>query len=81
MDIVEDIVSRYSETTPINTEDALILAATEDAIHLDCVFFLLKRQPDVMLSLLRQPPQKKTDSAKSSSRRSGSTRKSKRKRN
>ena len=81
MDIVEDIVSRYSETTPINTENALILAATDASIHLDCVFFLLKRQPDVLLSLLRQPPQKNTDSAKISSRRSGSTRKSKRKRN
>ena len=84
MDVVEDTISRYSETTPINSEDALILAATDDAIHLDCVFFLLKRQPDVLLSLLRQQPQQpqtNTDSTKSNSKRRRSTRKSKRKRN
>merc|ERR1711865_474478 len=84
MDVVEDTISRYSETTPINTEGALILAATDDVIHLDCVFFLLKRQPDVLLSLLRQQPQQpqtNTDSTENNSKRSRSTRKSKRKRN
>ena len=82
VEIVEDIVSRYSETTPINTEHALILAATDNTIHLDCVFFLLKRQPDVLVSFLRQPTQNTTDPTTNNYRSSSSTpRKSKRTRN
>ena len=73
MEIVEDTVSRYSETTPINTEHALILAATDNTIHLDCVFFLLKRQPDVLVLLLQQPPQTNTDSTTNNSKRSRSS--------
>jgi len=82
METVENIVSRYSKTTPVNTEHALILAATDNTIHLDCVFFLLKRQPDVLLSFLRQPPQNTTDSTTNNYRSSRSIpRKSKRTRN
>merc|ERR1711865_1081037 len=61
MNIVEETLARYAETTPINTEHALILAATDATIHLDCVFFLLRRQPDVLLSFLRKPSQHTTE--------------------
>ena len=54
MNIIEDTITRYSDATPINTKHALILAATDATIHLDGVFFLLRRQPDVLVPLLRQ---------------------------
>jgi len=53
MDVVEDTITcSYSEETPLNIVDALLTAAIDDAIHLDCVFFLLRRQPDVLVDLL-----------------------------
>ena len=53
MDVVEDTIStHYSEETPLNIVDALLTAAIDDTIHLDCVFFLLRRQPDVLIDLL-----------------------------
>merc|ERR1712238_645985 len=53
MDVVEDIITRqYSEETPLNIVDALLTAAIDDAIHLDGVFFLLRRRPDVLVDLL-----------------------------
>ena len=48
MNIVEDILARYSNIVlPIITE-TLFLAAVEDDIHLDCVYFLLRRLPTVL---------------------------------
>ena len=53
MGIVEDILSRYSRTTPINTRDALIAAAIDPEIHLDGVYFLMRREPDVLISMVK----------------------------
>jgi hypothetical protein len=53
MKIVDDTLTLHSDTTtPINVEDALITAAIDENIHLDCVYFLLQRQPDVLVKLL-----------------------------
>ena len=51
MKIVEDTLIRYSDT-PINTTEALIMAVMNKNIHLDCVYFLLRRQPDILQKLL-----------------------------
>ena len=37
---------------PYDTAEALVLAAINDEIDLDCVFFLLRREPDVLAKLL-----------------------------
>jgi len=49
---VEETLARYSNATPINTQEALLLAATTKKIDLSCVYFLLRRQPDFVLWLL-----------------------------
>ena len=36
----------------LNTIDALVLAATNETIHLDCVYSLMRREPDVLITLL-----------------------------
>ena len=54
MHIVEETLIRYSTTQPINIPYALILAATDDRIHLNCLYFLTRRHPDAMLGMLRQ---------------------------
>ena len=36
--------------------NALILAVTDDSIHVDCLYFLMRRHPDVMLGMLHQRP-------------------------
>ena len=51
MKVVEDTLIRYSDT-PINTTEALIMAAIDENIHLDCVYFLLRREPDILHKLL-----------------------------
>ena len=51
MKSVEDTLIRNSDT-PINTTEALIMAAIDENIHLDCVYFLLRRQPDILHTLL-----------------------------
>ncbi|OEU18121.1 hypothetical protein FRACYDRAFT_238555 [Fragilariopsis cylindrus CCMP1102] len=51
MKVVEDILIRYSDT-PINTTEALITAAIDEDIYLDCVYFLLRREPDILQKLL-----------------------------
>jgi hypothetical protein len=56
MEVVEDTLIRcYSssdDTPSLNIEDALILAAIDRYIHLDCVYFLLRREPDILQKLL-----------------------------
>jgi hypothetical protein len=47
MEVVEDTLIRYSET-PLNISDALITAAIDENVHLDCVYFLLRRKPEVL---------------------------------
>ena len=37
---------------PYNIADALITAAIDETIHLDCVYFLLRREPDILHKLL-----------------------------
>merc|ERR1712183_977294 len=53
MDVVEETLVRYySPTTPTNSMDALMLAAIDEHIHLDGVYFVLRRQPDVLTRML-----------------------------
>lgn len=53
--MVEEIITASnSSTTPIYIINALFLAAIDDSIHLDGVYFLLRRQPDGVLSQIRQ---------------------------
>jgi hypothetical protein len=61
MKIVEDILVDYkrlpsldddSATGPYDVVDALINAAIDENIHLDCVYFLIRRHPDVIVKLL-----------------------------
>jgi hypothetical protein len=55
MRIIEEILIRYSSSdnsTPLNVAEALIIAAIDEHVHLDCVYFLLRRQPDVLTKLL-----------------------------
>ena len=47
---IEETLVRYSDT-PINTAEALLSAAIDESIHLDCVYFLLRRQPDILQKL------------------------------
>ena len=42
MDFVEETLSKYSTTTPINNMDVLMLAEINQCIHFDCVCFLLR---------------------------------------
>jgi hypothetical protein len=51
MKVIEDTLVRYSDT-PINISEALVLAAIDEDIHLDCVYFLLRREPGVLEKLL-----------------------------
>merc|ERR1711971_894691 len=54
IDVVEETLARYSTATPINSKDALLLAAIDERIHLDGVYFVWRRQPDVLTRML--PP-------------------------
>jgi len=56
MNIVEETLVRYTTNDGLmndNNGNAMILAATDDRISLDGLFFLIRRQPDSMLSMLR----------------------------
>jgi hypothetical protein len=56
MKIIEDTYIRcYSsadDTPPLNVVEALMTAAIDDYVHLDCVYFLLRRQPYILQKLL-----------------------------
>ncbi|OEU14506.1 hypothetical protein FRACYDRAFT_241053 [Fragilariopsis cylindrus CCMP1102] len=63
MTVVEDTLLDYQRSSshddsnnaePYNGVDALIMAAIDESVHLDCVYFLLRRQPDVLVKLLSQ---------------------------
>ncbi|OEU11037.1 RNI-like protein [Fragilariopsis cylindrus CCMP1102] len=41
-------------TPPLNSADALLSAAIDGSIHLDCVYLLVRREPDVLQKLLSQ---------------------------
>ena len=55
MKVIEETLIRYSDT-PINIVDALITAAIDENVHLECVYFLLQREPDVLQKLLSSTP-------------------------
>jgi len=52
MNTVDEILPRYAQDTPLNSMEALIVAAVDDTIHFDCVYFLIRREPDLVLRLL-----------------------------
>lgn len=56
METVESTLAKYASTMPLNVADALIVAATDDNIHPDCVHFLMTRYPDLVPNLLRIRP-------------------------
>ena len=65
VDVVEKILGRYSVTKPIHTLHALLMAATDTntGIHLGCVYFLIRREPNVVVrALLRHAPKEDEDS-------------------
>jgi len=56
MNVVEDTLTCYhSEGTPLHIIEALMVAAADENIHLDCSYFLLRREPDVLVRLLSGP--------------------------
>jgi len=56
MNVVEEILTRYhSEGTPLTIVEALMEAAVDENVHLDCSYFLLRREPDVLVRLLSGP--------------------------
>jgi hypothetical protein len=56
MEVVDDTLARCytssDNTPPLNIEEALITAAIDENIHLDGVYFLIRRQPDILQKLL-----------------------------
>ena len=52
MKALEDKLARYASTTPLNVADALIVSARDDNIHQDCVYFLMRRYPDLVVNSL-----------------------------
>ncbi|OEU06886.1 hypothetical protein FRACYDRAFT_278048 [Fragilariopsis cylindrus CCMP1102] len=66
MKVVEDTLARYSDT-PVNVPEALLSAAIDEKVHLDCVYFLLRREPDLLLKLLPQLLPSLSSSSSSSS--------------
>jgi hypothetical protein len=59
MEVIENTLNTNSDV-PFNTTDALLPAIVNEKIHLDYVYFLLRREPDVLqkllLSSLASPP-------------------------
>jgi hypothetical protein len=53
--IIEDTLARHS-STPINSADALLSAAFDETVHLDGVYFLLRREPGMLHKLLSSSP-------------------------
>jgi hypothetical protein len=59
MQVIEDTIICYSSsgnTPPLSIAKALVISATDKNIHLDCVYFLLWREPDVLQKLLSSTP-------------------------
>ncbi|OEU05943.1 hypothetical protein FRACYDRAFT_257327 [Fragilariopsis cylindrus CCMP1102] len=65
MEVVEDTLIQYTSSsssslnldhaTPhLNIVDALLSAAIDEYVHLDCVYFLTRRHPDILMKLLPQ---------------------------
>jgi hypothetical protein len=57
MEIVEDTLIRYTTSldnhaSPLNIVEALMKAAIDENVHLHCVYFLMRREPDILQKLL-----------------------------
>jgi len=53
MKVITEVPTQYSET-PLNIVEALVFAAAnENNTYFDCLYFLLRREPDVLVKLLR----------------------------
>lgn len=52
MDVVEDTLARYSNIVPLNIFEALVSAAIDESVHRDCVYFLIKRQPETVINFI-----------------------------
>ncbi|OEU23455.1 hypothetical protein FRACYDRAFT_216370 [Fragilariopsis cylindrus CCMP1102] len=58
-EIVEDTLIRYitsfdNHASPLNIADALMMAALEENVHLDSVYTLIRRQPDILQKILSE---------------------------
>ncbi|OEU11348.1 hypothetical protein FRACYDRAFT_245680 [Fragilariopsis cylindrus CCMP1102] len=62
MNVIEDTLARYS-STPINSADAVLSAAIDETVHLDGVYFLLRREPDMLQKLLSSSPSASTSTS------------------
>jgi hypothetical protein len=51
MKVVKDTLAHYN-TPPLNIEEAVLSAAIDENVHLDCVYFLIRREPDILQKLL-----------------------------
>jgi hypothetical protein len=72
MNVIEDTLLHFQQrsdkdddnsTGPYNIVDALITATIDETIHLDCVYFLLRRHPDVLNELLSSSTSEATATA------------------
>jgi hypothetical protein len=73
MDIIEETLLDFQRRSDddnkngsYNIVDALVTAAIDEDIHLDCVYFLLRRHPDVLHKLLLSSPSSSSSSLSSS---------------
>jgi hypothetical protein len=46
------IECRSHDTGPYNVIDAMLTAAIDENVHLGCVYFFLRREPDILMKLL-----------------------------
>jgi hypothetical protein len=53
MMIISDTLNNPG-TVPLNSADAILSAAIDGSIHLDCVYLLVRREPDILQKLLSQ---------------------------
>ena len=58
MEVVEEIIFQYTTNNGLlnnsnNNGNPMILAASDNTISLDGLFFLIRRQPNTMLSMVR----------------------------
>ncbi|OEU06869.1 hypothetical protein FRACYDRAFT_252769 [Fragilariopsis cylindrus CCMP1102] len=68
--VIEDTLIRYSSSNnrpPFNIAEALITAAIDENVHLDCIYFMLRREPDGLQRLLSQSSAASTAAAAAAS--------------
>jgi hypothetical protein len=56
MKVIDDTLAFYSGDTPINIIEALVTAAIDEDIHLDCVHLLVRSESDILQKLLSTTP-------------------------